>query len=49
MAMVADTLKPLVANLGALLERQLGILIDERLNGSIPANLVAKKDLGNNS
>lgn len=45
-AAVCDTLKPLVANMGALLERELGILVDDRLNGGISNNLVAREDLG---
>ncbi|KXO12888.1 putative histidine ammonia-lyase protein [Moritella sp. JT01] len=48
-AAVCDSLKPLVANMGALLERELGILVDERLNGGISNNLVAKEDLGTKS
>ncbi|KZN64241.1 hypothetical protein N473_14940 [Pseudoalteromonas luteoviolacea CPMOR-1] len=45
-AAICDALKPQVANMGALLERELGILVDDRLNGGIPNNLVAVDDLG---
>jgi len=46
-AAACDALKPMVANMGALLERELGILVDDRLNGGISNNLVATHDLGN--
>jgi histidine ammonia-lyase len=46
-AAACDALKPMVANMGALLERELGILVDDRLNGGISNNLVAKHDLEN--
>ncbi|MCO7190814.1 MULTISPECIES: aromatic amino acid ammonia-lyase [unclassified Pseudoalteromonas] len=48
-AAVCDALKPQLANLAALLERELGILVDDRLNGGIPNNLVAIDDLGDES
>ena len=46
MALVCDALKPAVANVAGLLDRQLAILVDGRFSNGLPDNLVDVRTLG---
>ena len=45
-ALVCDALKPAVANVAGLLDRQLAILVDGRFSNGLPDNLVDVRTLG---